>query len=150
MAVYAQLKEDMKTAMKESNKAKLQVVRFLISAIKNAAIDLKIEAEKLSDEKVIELIGTTIKQYKAELLENQNAGRLEGAAKVQSDIDILMTYLPTQLNEDEVKQIVKDLIAQLNIQSKKEMGKLMGALQPQVKGRFDGKRVNEIVQEFLA
>lgn len=149
MAVYATLTEDMKAAMKNGDKARLQVIRFLVSAIKNAAKDLKIEAEKLSDDAVITLIGTTIKQYKVELEENQRANRVEGAAKVQADIDILMSYLPTQLTEDEVVKIVKDLITQLGIQSKKEMGKLMQALQPHVKGKFDGKKVNEIVQSQL-
>lgn len=146
MSLNERLNEDMKQAMRSQDKFKLSVIRMVRSAIKNIEID---QRKTLDDTEVLDVLSREIKQRKDSLQEFQNAGRDEMANSLQAEIAILMEYLPQQLTEEEVKVIVQQTIQEVGASSKADMGKVMGALMPKVKGRADGKIVNQFVQQLL-
>ncbi|WP_054956667.1 GatB/YqeY domain-containing protein [Paenibacillus dakarensis] len=146
MNLSERLNEDMKQAMKSKDKFKLSTIRMVRSTIKNLEIDLK---RSLDDNEVLDIIGREIKQRKDALQEFEKAGREDLAADAKAEIEILSAYLPEQLSEEEIKVIVQQTIQETGASSKAEMGKVMSALMPKVKGRADGKLVNQVVQQFL-
>jgi len=146
MDLSQRLNEDMKQAMKSQDKFKLSTIRMVRSAIKNVEIDAK---RTLNDDEVLEILGREIKQRKDALHEFENANRFDLVDQLKNEIDILSVYLPAQLSEEEIKVIVRETIQEAGATSKADMGKVMGALMPKVKGRADGKLVNAIVQQIL-
>ncbi|GGG10717.1 GatB/YqeY domain-containing protein [Paenibacillus abyssi] len=146
MNLSERLNDDMKQAMKSQDKFKLSTIRMVRAAIKNQEIDLK---RPLDDNEVLEILSREIKQRKDSLQEFEKAGREDLATNVAAEIDIISVYLPQQLTEEEIKVIVQQTIQESGASSKAEMGKVMSALMPKVKGRADGKLVNQLVQQFL-
>lgn len=146
MTVLAQLNDDMKTAMKAKDKESLQVIRMLKAALQNEQI--KAGHELTADEELT-VLSREMKQRRDSLAEFEKADRGDLAEKLKSEIVIVEKYLPAQLTEDEIRQIVSDAIQQTGATSAKEFGKVMGAVMPKVKGKADGNQVNAIVKELL-
>ncbi|KAA9007654.1 GatB/YqeY domain-containing protein [Paenibacillus spiritus] len=146
MNLSERLNEDMKQAMKSKDKFRLSTIRMVRSTIKNLEIDLK---RTLDDSEVLDILSREIKQRKDALQEFEKAGRDELAASNKAEIEVIQEYLPQQLTEEEIKAIVQQTIQETGASSKSEMGKVMSALMPKVKGRADGKLVNQAVQQFL-
>lgn len=147
MSLSAQLNADMKEAMKARNKFRLSVIRMLLAAVKNAEIDRQ---QALTDEQVEELLARELKQRKDSLLEFEKAGRQDLATEVQAEIEIIAEYLPEPFSEAELAELVQQAIRETGAASKADMGKVMAALMPKVKGRADGKLVNRLVQQHLS
>ncbi|WCT54621.1 GatB/YqeY domain-containing protein [Paenibacillus kyungheensis] len=146
MNLSERLNEDMKQAMRDKAKFKLSTIRMVRSTIKNLEIDLK---RDLNDNEVLDILSREIKQRKDALQEFEKAGRDDLTSNLKAEIEIISEYLPTQLSEEEIKVLVKQTIQETGASSKADMGKLMSALMPKVKGRADGKVVNQTVQQFL-
>jgi uncharacterized protein YqeY len=146
MSLKEVLQQDLKTAMKEKDSIRKSVITMIRAAILQVEKDKKIE---LDDEGVIEVIAKGVKQRKDSIPEFEKGNRLDLVENIQKEIDILMAYLPQQLSEDEVSKIVAETIVEVGAQSAKDMGKVMSALMPKVKGRADGKLVNMIVKQQL-
>ncbi|MEC0369891.1 GatB/YqeY domain-containing protein [Paenibacillus chibensis] len=146
MNLSERLNEDMIQAMKSKEKFKLSTIRMVRSTIKNLEIDLK---RTLDDNEVLDILSREIKQRKDALQEFKKADRDDLAANVEAEIEIIGQYLPEQLSEEEIKVIVQQTIQETGASSKADMGKVMSALMPKVKGRSDGKLVNQVVQQFL-
>ena len=148
MSLKEQLTEDMKTAMKAKaeGKQRLAVIRMVRSAIRQAEIDGKTE---LDDAGVVSIISKEVKSRRDSIQEFRKGGREDLVEQNEAEIAVLMPYLPKQLSEDEIRELVKAAVAQTGASSQKDMGKVMGALMPKVKGRADGKLVNTIVREAL-
>ncbi|AZK46837.1 GatB/YqeY domain-containing protein [Paenibacillus lentus] len=146
MNLSERLNEDMKQAMKSQDKFKLSTIRMVRATIKNLEIDLK---RPLNDNEVLDILSREIKQRKDALQEFENAGRDDLAAKVKAEAEIIAVYLPEQLTEEEIKVIVQQTIQETGASSKADIGKVMSALMPKVKGRADGKLVNQAVQQLL-
>lgn len=146
MSLNERLNEDMKQAMKSQDKFRLSVIRMVRSAIKNVEIDRK---QTLDDNEVLDILQRELKQRKDSLQEFEKAGRSDLVESVSAEIAILQDYLPQQLSEEEIKVIVQQTIQETGASSKADMGKLMAALMPKVKGRADGKLVNQLVQQAL-
>lgn len=148
MTLKDRLVEDMKVAMKakEEGKVRLSVIRMVRAAIKNAEIDKKIE---FNDDQVIEVLAREMKQRRDSLEEFKKADRPDMVKALEEEMVVLMDYLPQQLSEGEIRQLVQESIAALGAQSLKDLGKVMGAVSPKTKGRADGKLVNQIVREML-
>ncbi|MEB3100693.1 GatB/YqeY domain-containing protein [Ferviditalea candida] len=146
MSLSERLNEDMKQAMKSQDKFRLSVIRMVRSSVKNLEID---ERRTLSDDEVIGILKRELKQRKESLQEFANAGRDDLAETAKAEIAIISEYLPEQLSEGEIKQLVEQTIQEIGASSKSDMGKVMGALMPKLNGRADGKTVNQIVQQFL-
>lgn len=149
MSLKARLAEDMKLAMKEkeAGKLKLSTIRMVRAAVKNLEIDKKRE---LTEEEVLEVLAREVKMRRDASEEFQKAGRDDLVQAEQAEIAILSAYLPKQLDETEIRQLVRTVIAEVGASSEKELGKVMSALMPKVKGRSDGKLVNTIVRAELA
>jgi uncharacterized protein YqeY len=137
----------MKSALKNKEKAKLSTIRMLKSSIKREEIEKR---GPLTDDEIIDVIVREIKQRKDSLAEYEKAGREDLVQKEREEIEILQTYLPEQLSEEEVRQIVAQVIAEVGATSRADMGKVMGSIMPKVKGRADGRLVNRLVQEALS
>jgi len=137
---------DMKAAMKAKDKLKVDTIRMVNAAIKNAEINGK---KELSEGEVVEVITREIKMRRDALEEYKKANRPEELAKLEEEINILMEYMPEQLSEPELRQVIQETITQTGAQRAKDMGKVMGALMPKVKGKADGKLVSSLVKELL-
>lgn len=148
MTLKDRLVEDMKVAMKakEEGKVRLSVIRMARAAIKNAEIDKRIE---FSDDQVIEVLAREMKMRRDALEVFEKADRPDTVKALEEEMVVLMDYLPQQLSEGEIRQLVQETIATIGAQGPKDLGKVMGALSPKTKGRADGKIVNQIVREML-
>ncbi len=140
------LAEDLKESMKFKNKVKKDVVTMVRAAIKQREVDERIE---LDDTDIINIIAKQIKQKKDSIEDFQKGKRQDLVDLANDEIKILLSYLPPQLSEDELEEIVKDAINETQAQTKKDLGKLMAVLMPKVKGKADGKQVNQIVAKYL-
>ena len=141
------LMADIKDAMKAQAPAKLTALRTLHSEVKNATVNV---GKEPSDEAVAGVVAKAIKQRQDAATQYRAAAREDLAAKEDSEIEIFRRYQPQQLSQPEVETIVRTALAELGVTSKKEMGRVMQAIMPKVKGRADGKMVNEIVQSLLS
>ncbi len=146
MPLKETLAEDLKDSMKSKDKVKKNVVTMVRAAIKQREVDERIE---LDDAEIIDIIAKQVKQKKDSIEEFQKGNRLDLVDLTNDEIKILLNYLPPQLSEDELEQIVKDAIEETNAQTKKDLGKLMAVIMPKVKGKADGKQVNQIVARYL-
>lgn len=149
MELSTRLTEDMKAAMKAGpeGKARLEVIRFLRAAMKYVEID---RHAPLTDEDILGIIAKQVKQLKDSMAEFEKGGRSDLIAKAQAEVDVLSGYLPEQMDEAELRELVRQVIAEVGAQGPKDMGKVMGPLVTRTKGRADGKLVNQIVRELLA
>ena len=138
--------KDIAVAMKAGDKDKLSTVRMLMSAIKYKEVDAHRE---LTDEETVAVISTLVKQRQDSIEQFTKGNRLDLVEKESKELEVLRTYLPPQLSEAEVRDIIKKAVAETGAASQKDMGKLMKAVMPQVKGKADGKLVNDIVKEIL-
>ncbi|MFZ3102576.1 MAG: GatB/YqeY domain-containing protein [Desulfitobacteriaceae bacterium] len=148
MSLKDRLVEDMKVAMKakEEGKVRLSVIRMVRAAIKYAEIDKRLE---FNDEQTLEVLARELKKLRDSVVEFAKADRPETVKSLEKEISILMEYLPQQLSEGEIRQLVQETLVNLGAQGPKDLGKVMGALTPKTKGRADGKVVNQIVRELL-
>lgn len=146
MNLSERLNEDMKAFMKSGDKFALTVVRMLRSAVKNAEIDTR---RTLGDDEVLDILSREVKQRRDALQEFENAGRSDLADQAKAELEIIQRYMPQPLTEEELAEIVKQTISETGASSKADMGKVMSALMPKVKGRADGKQVNAAVQRLL-
>lgn len=146
MSLLSRLNDDMKTAMKAKDKESLQVIRMIKSSIQNEQIK---ESHDLTEEEELTVLSREMKQRRDSLHEFEEAGRDDLAEKVKSEIVIVEKYMPEQLSDEEIRQLVQEAITQTGASSMKEFGKVMGAIMPKVKGKADGNQVNAIVKELL-
>ncbi len=140
------LMNDIKTAMKSGDKERLVTLRSLHAQIKDATVNV---GKEIDDEAVIAVIAKQIKQRMDAAQQFKDAGRLDLAGTEEREIEILKAYQPAQLNEAEIEVLVNEAVAATGATSKKEMGKVMAALMPKVKGKADGALVNRIVSGKL-
>lgn len=144
--LFTQIQNDMKQAMKSGDKFRLSTLRLLFSALKNEAIAKRTE---LSDEEVITLAQREVKQRKNAIDEFKKGNRDDLVKQAEEEIGILEAYLPQQMSDDELEVLVKLVLAEQGVSSLQEMGKVMGKLMPQVKGKADGTRVQAMVKKLL-
>ena len=146
-ALIDRILADIKTAMKAKDMAAVTVLRGLHAQIK----DITVNAGKdVTDDAVLSCISKGIKQREDSIDLYTKGGRPELAAKEKAEIDLFRKYQPQQMTREEIEAVVKETIAETGVTTKREMGKVMGALMPKVKGKADGKTVNQIVQSLLA
>jgi len=147
MSLLERLNNDMKQAMKNKEKDKLSVIRMVKASLQNEGIKLGAD---LSEDQELTVLTRELKQRKDSLQEFESAGREDLVHKIQQEISILEVYMPKQLSEEELTEIVNETIREVNASSKADMGKVMGAIMPKVKGKADGGLVNQIVQQQLS
>ncbi len=138
---------DLKEAMKQKDKELLSVIRMVKGAIQMDEIAKKRE---LNDDEVIAIISKQIKTRKESIAEFEKAGRDDLKNQTQSEIDILMRYMPEQMSEEEVLRVIDQAFETVQPTSMKDMGKLMGVITPQVRGKADMGFVNKMIKERLS
>ncbi|MDI6777709.1 MAG: GatB/YqeY domain-containing protein [Patescibacteria group bacterium] len=148
--IHQQIENDLKSALKSADKEKTGILRFLISAIKNHQIEKRAQGEKyLSDEDIILVVRRQAKQRKDSISEYEKGGRADLVQKEKKELEILGSYLPAQMNDDEIRKIVEAKMAKFGISDKTGFGKLMGAVMKELQGKADGSIVKKIIEEKL-
>ena len=147
MSLKEQLKEDLKTAMRDKEVVKRDSIREINTMIIQIEVD---ERRELDDEEVIKLIQRGIKQREEAITQYKAAGRDDLVQKEQEQVDVFMLYLPKQLTDEELELGMKEIIAETGATSMKDMGKVMGMATKKFAGVADGKRINEMVKKLLA
>ncbi|RHW49780.1 GatB/YqeY domain-containing protein [Bombilactobacillus bombi] len=146
MSLTDQLMTDLKSAMKSHDKTALSVIRMLKSALMNKKIEL---GHDLNAEEENQVVVSQMKQQKDSLAEFEKADRGDLVADAKEQIKVLSQYMPQQLSETEVQQIVQQTADKVGATSKADFGKLMKAVMSQVKGKADGTLVNRMVKDLL-
>lgn len=140
------IEQQMKEALKAGDQARLSTLRFLLAAIKNEEIA---QGHEATDEEVVAVIRRQAKQRRESIEAFRQAGREELALKEEAELAILNTFIPQQLTEDEIRQIAKEVLAQLPETERNNFGRVMGATMGKVKGKADGNLVAKVVKELL-
>jgi len=146
MSLKERLLEDLKNAMKDKNVIKKNTVQMARAAILQVEKDNKIT---LDDDGILDIIAKEVKKRRDVLPEYEKSGRQDLTDDLKAEIDVLLQYLPEQLTEEELEVIVRQAILDTGAASVKDMGKVMQAVLPQVKGRADGKMINGIVKRII-
>lgn len=138
--------EEMKSAMREKDEMKKNVVTMVRASIKQYEVDNRVE---LDDEGVLEIVSKEVKKRKDALPEYEKSGRMEAIEDLKAEINYLMKYLPEQLSEEEVKAIVLETISETGAAGMKDMGKVIPVVIAKTKGRADGKLISQLVKQQL-
>jgi uncharacterized protein YqeY len=141
-----QIRADMTEAMKARAAEKLSTIRMLQSSIKNEQIHL---GHELSDEEAMSVIRKAVKQRQDSIEQYTKGNRPELAAKEAAELEVLRSYLPPELSDEELESGIREIVASTGAQSKKDMGKVMKEASARYKGRADGKKIQEIVAKLL-
>lgn len=146
MTLAEKINEDVKTAMKNQDKEKLNVIRMVKSAIQLAKIEAK---HDLSDDEVVDVISKQIKMRKDSIIEFKKASRDDLAENYQKEIEVLQEYMPEPLSLEEVEKVIDEAFEKIKPTSPKQMGLIMKEVTPKVKGKFDMGEVSKIIKEKL-
>lgn len=144
-----QLREDLKQAMLAKDELKTSVLRMAISAIGYYEIQKGGAGYEANDEDVLAVIQKEAKQRRDSIEEFKKANRPELAEKETKELEMLQVYLPQQMSDEEIKNLVKEAINQTGAKTAQDMGKVMGFLMPKIKGKADGAMISKIVKESL-
>ncbi len=147
MSILDRLKRDMIEATKARESERLGVIRFVRSEMKNRAIEL---GRDLKDEDALEVLARVAKRHREAIDQFGPAGRDDLVVREKASLAVVSQYLPEQLSEDEIFSLVKEAVAESGATSLREMGLVMKAVMPKMKGRADGKVVKAMVQKQLA
>ncbi|MCF6461797.1 GatB/YqeY domain-containing protein [Clostridium sp. Cult1] len=146
MTLKDRLMEDLKASMKNKNSIRKNTITMVRAAIKQIEVDQRTELE---DEKILEIISKQLKEKKNAIEDFKKGERQDLVDLTQKEMEILLEYLPEQLTEEEIKEIVSKTIDEVNAKSMKDIGMVMKSVMPKVKGRADGNTVNKIVRGIL-
>ena len=145
MSIQEQLSEDLKTAMKAGDAVTKDTVRLIRSAVKNAEIA---KGGEIDDTGVAEVLSKMAKQYRDSIITFNDGNRQDLVDKEETELKVVMRYLPQQMGADEVRAIAQAVVTEVGATGPGDKGKVMGKLMPQVKGKADGSVVNAVVGEL--
>lgn len=146
MSLKARIQEDVKNAMRAHERERLAVLRLVSAAIKQKEVDERIE---LDDAQVLAVLDKMVKQRRESLEQYQGAGREDLAEQEAYELELIQSYLPEPLGEDELAALIRATIAEVGASSIRDMGAVMNALREQVQGRADMKAVSQAVKNQL-
>ncbi|ALP52134.1 glutamyl-tRNA amidotransferase [Candidatus Tenderia electrophaga] len=146
-ALKDRIQDDMKSAMRAKDKARLGTIRLILAAIKQKEIDERIS---LDDDQVLALLEKMVKQRRDSIKHYQDAGRQELADKEQEEIVILQAYLPEQMDSAKLEAVIAEVIAATGASGPQDMGKVMGVLKPRIQGRADMGQASQLVKSKLS
>jgi uncharacterized protein YqeY len=139
--------DDMKSAMKAGDKERLGTIRLILSAIKQQEVDTR---KDLSDADIIALLDKMTKQRRESIEQYTKAGRDDLATKEETELEVIREYLPSQLSEQEIADLIDEAISSAGAESMRDMGKVMGILKPQMQGRADMSAVSGLIKDRLS
>ena len=146
MSLKQKLQEDLKSSMKNKDNTRKSVVTLIRASIKQYEVDNRVE---LGDAEITDLIAKLLKQTRDSLEDFKKGNRDDLVSQAEAEIEVLKEYLPQQLSEEELNEIVISTISEVGATSMKDMKKIMTSIMPKVKGRADGKLINELVKKNL-
>lgn len=146
MALKEKWDADLKQAMIGKNDVARDTIRLLLAEVKKATIQ---DGKELTPELEMEILQRAVKQRQQSIAEFEKASRNDLVVKERAELDVLLTYMPKQLNEEELRLAVKSLMAELGVSTKKDMGVVMKQLMARHKGQVDGKLANKVLAELL-
>ena len=146
MSLKETLAQDLKLSLKEKDLIKRNTVQSIRAAILQFEKDNRTE---LDDDGIVDVIAKELKKRKDVLPDYEKSGRQDLIDQLNREIEIVMGYLPSQLSEDELDEIVKKAVGSTGASTMKDMGKIMAAVMPQIKGRADGRAVNALAKKYL-
>lgn len=146
MSLFNQINEDIKTSMKNKDAFKLSVIRMVKGAMQLEVINKK---RDLNDDEVIAIVAKQIKMRKDSIEEFKKASRDDLVEKTQKEVDILVTYMPKQLSEEEINKVIDEVFEIVKPSSMKDLGMIMKEISPKVKGKADMSEVNRLIKEKL-
>jgi uncharacterized protein YqeY len=141
------LAADLKQAMKARDKTRLEALRMLRAAIKNTEIA---QQKTLEDGDILAVIAKEVRQHRESISEFQKGNRQDLVAKEEAELNILLEYLPRQMSRDEITAAARQVIQEVGARGPGDKGKVMQKLMPQLKGKAEGRDVNEAVTELLS
>jgi len=147
MSLKSRIQEDVKTAMRAHERERLATLRLVTAAIKQKEVDERID---LNDEQVLAVLDKMVKQRRESIDQYEKAGRDDLAAKEMAELNLIQTYLPEPLGEDELAALIRSTISEVGASGIRDMGPVMNALRGQVQGRADMKAVSQAVKEQLS
>lgn len=147
MTLKERISADLRQAQKSGDKVRMTALRLVVAGIKNAEIDKR---ATLDDAGVIEVLSREAKQHRESITEFAKGNRQDLVERNEEELAVLMEYLPQQMSREDVEALARQVIEQVGATGPAAKGKVMGQLMPQLKGRADGKEVNEVVTELLA
>jgi uncharacterized protein YqeY len=147
MTLSRRLQEDLTQAIRDRDELRRETLRMVIAAAYNAQ---KAAGRDLTDDEVIAVLAREVKTRRESIEAYAAAGRDEAARREQAEIDVVASYLPAQLGEDELLSMVRETISEVGASSPRDMGKVMAVLAPKTRGRADGKQVSTAVARELA
>jgi uncharacterized protein len=147
MSLEERLVEEMKQAMKSNDKLRLSTIRMIRSASKNKEIELR---KKLEDEDVVKVIQAMVRKGEESVEQFQAGGRMDLVEKEKKEIEILKSFLPQPLSQEEILIIIDQSIQETQASSLKDIGKVMKSVMPKIGGKADGKLINQLVKERLS
>ena len=144
------LKEELLLDLKAAMKAKDNVIKQAVTMVRASILQIEKDTKKvLGDDEIIDVISKQVKQRKDSLEEFIKAEREDLVEQTKAELDVLMNYMPKQLTKEELVVIVKEAISSTGAKTKKDMGKIMKEVMPKIKGKADGKSVNEVASSLL-
>jgi uncharacterized protein YqeY len=144
--IAQKIQEDLKTAVKAQDKPRVSTLRMVLNALKNAELE---EREELSDEKELAVIASYARRIKESIEEFRKAAREDLIAKENAELAIVLSYLPEQMSDDDVRREAARVIADIGAATPRDMGRVMGEMMKRFKGKVDGTAVNRIVSDLL-
>ena len=146
MSLKEKLMEDFKSSMKNKDTMRKNTITMVRASIKQTEVD---ERKELTDEEILDIISKQVKEKRNAIEEFRKGSRDDLINQTENEIEILLKYLPEQLSEEELEEIDRETIREINAISMKDIGKIMKSVMPKVKGRTDGNIVNKIVKRIL-
>ncbi len=146
-ALKTRLQDDMKTAMRAQDKARLAVIRLMLAAVKQIEIDKRIE---LSDDEILVVLDKMLKQRRESIVQYEKGNRQDLADQEKFEIELIQTYMPKPLTESEINQLVSEAVAESGAQVQQDMGKVMAILKPKMQGRADMSLVSVKIKQQLS
>ena len=146
-SLKSKLQEDMKSSMKGGDKERLAVIRMMLAAIKQVEVDERIDPD---DARITAIIDKMAKQRRESIAQFETAKRDDLIAIEAAELEIIQEYLPEALSEEQINALVEQAIVSTGASSMQDMGKLMGALKPQLQGRADMGQVSQLVKSRLS
>lgn len=144
--IKGQIQEDMKIAMRAQDKERLATIRLILAALKQREVDERIT---LTDEHVLAILDKMLKQRRESIAQYEAGNRQDLADKEAAEVKVIQAYLPAQLSDAEIDNLIKAAISETNAASARDMGKVMGVLKPQLQGRADIAAVSAKVKSQL-
>jgi uncharacterized protein YqeY len=147
MSLEEKLLEEMKQAMKTNDKIRLSTIRMIRSSSKNKEIELR---RKLEDEDILKVIQGMVRKGEESLEQFRAGGRADLVEKEKAEIEILKSFLPQPISQEEILKIIDETLQETQASSLKDLGKVMKAVMPRLGGKADGKVINQLVKERLS